>query len=111
MKMKKIIIGVSVSMLILTSFIVLFTMSVSATNGEIELKTQVEAQQKKCETYFDKMWKILKEKAGVTDQYKKAFEDIYPALIAGRYSGQSDGSLMKWVTESNPTFDASMYKD
>ncbi len=111
MNMKKIIIGVSVCLLLLITVITWFSMSVGATNGEIELRTQVEAQQKKCETYFDKMWKILKEKAGVTDQYKKAFQDIYPALIAGRYSGQSDGSLMKWVTESNPTFDASMYKD
>jgi len=56
------------------------------------------------------MWKILKQKAGVTDQYKNAFKEIYPKLIEGRYS-QGDGSLMKWVQESNPTFDASMYKD
>lgn len=65
---------------------------------------------KKCEAYFDKMWKILKQKAGVTDQYKQAFSEIYPKLIEGRYS-KGDGSLMKWITESNPQFDASMYKD
>jgi hypothetical protein len=56
------------------------------------------------------MWKILKQKAGVTDQYKQAFNEIYPKLIEGRYS-KGDGSLMKWITESNPQFDASMYKD
>lgn len=111
MNIKKIIIGLSITAVFVITAITFFSMSIHATNGEIELRTQVEAQQKKCETYFDKMWKILKEKAGVTDQYKKAFQEIYPSLIAGRYSGQNDGSLMKWVTESNPTFDASMYKD
>jgi len=89
----------------------LFLYDISIDNQEIELRTTIEAQQKKCETYFDKMWKILQEKAGVTDQYKDAFKEIYPKLMAGRYSGQSDGSLMKWVQESNPTFDVSLYKD
>ena len=32
--------------------------------------------------------------------------------MEGRYSGGSkDGSLMKWIQESNPSFDASLYKD
>ena len=44
----------------------------------------------------------------VTDQYKNAFKQIYPKLIEGRYA-QGDGSLMKWIQESNPTFDISLY--
>lgn len=90
--------------------IVIFSMNISIENTEIELREQTVAQNKKCEAYFDKMWKILKQKAGVTDQYKNAFKEIYPKLIEGRYS-QGDGSLMKWIQESNPTFDASIYKD
>ena len=31
--------------------------------------------------------------------------------MEGRYSGNGDGSLMKWVTEQNPNFDTSLYKD
>lgn len=92
------------------SIIVIFSMNISIENTEIDLRETTVAQNKRCEAYFDKMWKILKQKAGVTDQYKEAFKDIYPKLIEGRYS-QGDGSLMKWVQESNPTFDASMYKD
>lgn len=84
--------------------------NVSTDNQEVELRTQFEGQNKKCEAYFDKMWKILKQKAGVTDQYKESFKDIYTKLIEGRYS-QGDGTLMKWITESNPNFDASLYKD
>ncbi len=105
---KAIVIGVSV--FIGLFLIIIVSMNFSTQNTEIDLRTITLAQNKKCEAYFDKMWKILKQKAGVTDQYKQAFSEIYPKLIEGRYS-KGDGSLMKWVTESNPTFDASMYKD
>lgn len=107
--MKKLTIFATVFLIVIIG-LVWFGMSVSTTNTEIDLRTTVEAQNKKCEAYFDKMWKILQQKAGVAEQYKQAFQEIYPKLIEGRYS-QGDGSLMKWITESNPTFDASMYKD
>lgn len=88
--------------------IIVFFMNISVENTEIDLRARTEAQNKKCEAYFDKMWKILKQKAGVTDQYKEAFKEIYPKLIEGRYA-KGDGSLMKWIQESNPTFDVSLY--
>jgi len=91
--------------------IIVFFMNISIENTEIDLRARTEAQNKKCEAYFDKLWKILKQKAGVTDQYKEAFtKEIYPKLIEGRYAAKGDGSLMKWIQESNPTFDASLYK-
>ena len=62
------------------------------------------------EGVHDKMWKVLQQKAQVSNEYKNAFSEIYPNLIEGRYS-QGDGSLMKWITEANPTFDTSLYKD
>ena len=57
------------------------------------------------------MWKVIQQKAQVTTEYKDAFAKIYPEIISGRYSGDGDGSLMKWVTESNPNFDTSLYTD
>ena len=83
----------------------------STNNSEISLRNKIEAQQKVCETYYDKLWKVLQQKAQVTDQYKNAFKEIYPQLIAGRYANDGGGALMKWVQESNPTFDVSLYKD
>lgn len=104
------IIGLSVAILAVVFGIIVFGMSMSYSNQEIDLRATTLAQQEKCKAYFDKMWKILKEKAGVADQYKEAFKEIYPALMEGRYS-KGDGSLMKWITESNPQFDASLYKE
>jgi len=103
-------IGLSLGILVAITALIIFSMSISYSNKEIDLRTTTIAQQDKCKAYFDKMWKILKEKAGVADQYKEAFKEIYPKMIEGRYS-QGDGSLMKWITESNPSFDVSLYKD
>lgn len=77
-------------------------------NREIALRKEAEAQQGKIESVYDTMWKTLKQEAGVTDQYRKTFEEIYPKLIAGRYS-QEGGELMKFIQESNPDFDTRLY--
>ncbi len=84
--------------------------NIDTDNQEVSLSTAITAKKTDQEATFDKMWKVLSQKAQVADQYKDAFEKIYPQLIEGRYS-QGDGSLMKWITESNPTFDVSLYKD
>jgi hypothetical protein len=80
-------------------------------NGEIQIRKQVEAQQEKLHVVFDATWKIIQQKAEVADQYKDAFSKIYPALMAGRYGNARGGALLSFVTESNPNFDVTLYKD
>lgn len=87
-----------------------FMMYINAKNTQIQLVNRFDAEKKDLENVFDSMWKILKQQAGVTEQYKNAFREIYPAIIAGRYQGNGDGSLMKMVQESNPQFDTKMYE-
>lgn len=104
---KTIIIGVSA----LTLIIIVILIWVSANNKEIKLRSQITAQKEVCEAFYDKLWKVIAQKAQVTDQYKNAFKEIYPQLIEGRYGNEKGGTLMKWITESNPSFDVSLYKD
>lgn len=82
---------------------------VSLNNEEIEVRNLAINQQLNCESYFDKMFKVLKQQAGVTDQYKESFKEIYIGIMEGRYSGEKGDALMKWVHEANPQFDASLY--
>ena len=95
-------------LLVIASYILFWGIGVS--NQEVKLKLRGEAQQTICEAYFSNMWEILQTKAGVANEYKEGFAEIYIPLIEGRYS-QGDGTLMKWITESNPQFDPSLYKD
>ena len=104
------IILISVLALVLGIAIVVGGMYVNYNNREVNLRNLAEAQRGNIENVYDKMWKILQQKAQVSNEYKNAFSEIYPALIEGRYS-QGDGSLMKWVQEANPNFDTSLYKD
>lgn len=80
-------------------------------NGEVSLRNRVVAQQDVCRADFDTMWKVLAQKAQIAERYRDSFREIYPQLIAGRYGNERGGALMKWVQESNPQFDVSLYKD
>ena len=104
------IIGIVVAIVIAVFGLTTLTMYFTYNNKDPKLRAQAEAQRGKIESVHDKMWKVLQQKAQVSNEYKDAFSEIYPALIEGRYS-QGDGSLMKWITEANPNFDTSLYKD
>jgi hypothetical protein len=108
MKKEYVLIGFTSLVILLLLFGVFFWVSVN--NQEIKLRSKIEAQKEVCEAYYDKLWKVISQKAQVTEQYKEAFKDIYPQLIEGRYANDG-GSLMKWIVESNPDFDTSLYKD
>jgi hypothetical protein len=82
----------------------------SCVRNEVQLRNQISAQQDVNKASHDTMWKILKDKAGVTNEYKTAFADIYPKLMTGRYADRQK-LLMQFVKESNPKFDTSLYKD
>lgn len=90
--------------------IALVAMYFSYNNKEINLRKEAEAQLGKIESVHDKMWKVIKQKANVTEQYRDMFEKVYPDIIAGRYSGEG-ATAMKWIQEANPEIDASLYKD
>lgn len=109
MSEKLIKIGIGVLTLLIGIFIIV-GIAVTASNKEISLRSKIIGQKQVCEASYDKMWKIIQQEAEVSDQYKEAFKEIYPALIEGRYGNEKGGTLMKWITESNPTFDVSLYQ-
>ncbi len=90
--------------------VLLIGMYFSYNNKEIALRKESDAQKGKIESVHDTMWKIIKQKAQVSEKYKDAFEKIYPDLIRGRYANDQ-GSMMKWIQEQNPDFDTSLYRD
>ena len=52
----------------------------SYNNKEIALRKEAEAQRGKIKSVRDKVFKIIREKANVSTEYRKAFEKIYPDL-------------------------------
>lgn len=101
--------GISIIAVIVLA-VVLIAMYFIYNNKEINLRKQAEAQHKRVESVHDKMWKIIKQKANVTEQYREMFEKVYPEIIAGRYSGENS-MAMKWIQEANPVIDTALYRD
>ena len=102
----------STNLIILLCVVVLIiiwiAMYFSYNNKEIALRKESEAQRGKIETVRDRMFQIIREQANVSNEYREAFNEIYPKIIAGRYT--HGGELMKWIQEANPKFDPSLYQ-
>ena len=107
MKNMGLIIGISIIVLFVSIIVGMYFMY---NNREIALRKEAEAQEKKIETVYDKMWKVISQKAQVTSEYKDSFREIYKDIIAGRYENDGSG-LMKWITEANPNFDSGVFID
>lgn len=86
-----------------------FIMSIQYNNRDAMLRNSFVAKESDREVIYDETWKTIKQIAQVSDKYSKDFKEIYPELIAGRYGNARGGSLLSFITESNPTFDTSLY--
>lgn len=110
--LKKNVIALSIATIIGIALIWVIGSYISYNNKEVSIRTEAEAQVKKIEGVHDKMWKIISQKAQISQDYKESFDTIYTHIMSGRYqSNGTDGSLMKWITEANPQFDTALYKD
>lgn len=101
-----IIIAVIIGLFVVTGVSMYF----SYNNQEISLRNEATAQRGKIEGVHDKMWKTISQQAQISEQYAASFDSIYNHIMSERYSS-TDGSLMKWITEANPQFDSSLYKN
>lgn len=93
----------------ITAVVILVIYYISLCNNEVRLRNLVEAQQKICQANFDKMWKVIRQITHVSDQYIDTFKEVYPKMIAGRYTNDSK-ALGKFISEMNPDFDTSVMR-
>jgi len=76
-----------------------FFMRMHYRNAEVRLRNAVAAKQDVNRASYDTMWKILKQKAQIPDQYKEAFKEVHTEILKFGVEGRKGGSLMKFVTE------------
>lgn len=84
--------------------------AISYNNRAKTLKVMITAKQKNQGNVFDAMWKIISQKAELTDSYKDSFSKVLTDMVSSRYD-KGDGTLMKWVQEQNPTLPPALYLD
>ena len=100
-------IGIVSAIVVIALGIMVAVSAVGMSNSEVRLRNQATAQQDNIALVYDKTWKIIQQKAGVADEYKEQFGDVYTHIMSERYS-KGDGTLMKWIQEDNPTFDSAL---
>lgn len=108
---KSLIITLSVIGILVLCALSIWGVFYTANTKELKLRNLANAEIQKVEVIHDQMWKTISQEAKVTSEYKTSFDSIYIHIMEGRYSGDSkDGSLMKWIKESNPNFTSDLYK-
>ena len=105
--------GIIIGGIVLLLVIILVGMYWGYNNKEIALRKKATAQEENITAVHDKMWKTIQQSAGVAKEYASQFDSIYTHIMEGRYSGQgqADGSLMRWIQESNPAFTSELYSE
>lgn len=81
---------------------------ISYHNTWTDVNNSYEEQLETDKVIYDEVWKVIKQKAGVTEKYAEDFKDVYVSMMEARNYG---GEAFKWIQEQNPNFDQSMYKD
>lgn len=109
MKNQKLIIGLGAAAVVVFFAALFFGMYVNTTNTEIRLHEHYDAKKKDVTNVYDAVWKTISQTAQVSEDYRSSFDSIYTHIMSDRYS-KGDGSLMKWITESNPQFNTKLYE-
>jgi hypothetical protein len=94
---KNLIIGLSVGAVMFIFMLSVILWGFSVMNTEISLRVRYEAQNKKIETSFDKVWKTISQQYQIKGDYEQTFKEGLRALSSGR----EGGALFKSVSESN----------
>ena len=104
---KWIVIGIT-----LIFILIIILMGIGYKNQEVDLRNQAEAQQKANKVIYDKVWKVIQQKAQISDKYENAFKEIYNNLMTQRYQGDTKNNpLFKFITEQHPNLSTDLYKD
>ena len=81
----------------------------SANNREVSLRNAITAKQQANQATFDNMWKQIKSAAEVTDAQKNALKEIFVEHAQARSGGGSDKAIVKWLQESVPNVDTTVF--
>ena len=96
----KIYVGVGTAFVLF--LLTLFFVDMSYDNKHARLVADIEAQEKKIESNYDKMFKTIAQQAQVTQNYFSEFKAIYKGIMSGRYGDGGSKATWQWLKEANP---------
>lgn len=85
---------------------ILFMIRIGVNNTDASLRNKAKAQQTVNMATKDKVWRILKQQAGISQTAFDKFDSIYTKIFDARYKDQN--LLTKFVNENNPQLPTNM---
>ena len=87
-------------------FVVAWILSMRYNRQEKALRDESEAHRKILEGTYDHIWTNIKQRAGVPEEYRRSFNNIYPDLIDRSLDNEH---FIDWILDCNPEFDPREY--
>ena len=83
-----------------------WVLSIYYNKQEKALRDEAEAHRKILDGTYDRIWNNIKQRAGIREEYRRSFNDIYPDLLDQSINNEV---FVDWILECNPDFDPNEY--
>lgn len=83
-----------------------WVLSVRYNRQERTLRAESEAHRRILEGTYDRIWNNIKQRAGIKEEYRRSFNDIYPDILNQSIDNEK---LIAWIIECNINFDPNEY--
>lgn len=101
-----IIIVVLLALCLIPVGIAAWVLSVYYNKQEKKLRDEAEAHRKILDGTYDRIWSNIKQRAGIKEEHRRTFNDIYPDLLDQSINNEV---FVDWILECNPDFDPNEY--
>ena len=101
-----IIIVVLLVMFLIPVGIAAWILSVYYNKQEKLLRDEAEAHRKILDGTYDRIWNNIKQRTGISEEFRRSFNDIYPDLIDQSINNEA---FVDWIPDCNPDFDPNEY--
>ncbi len=107
---KGVIAALGVAAVVLLMGVILIGAVIGFYNTAVMTENGIKAQYGQNKNNYDNYFKKLRETAQVPEMYMEDMRKLWDGVMSGRYGKDGSKAVFQWITEHNPTVDASLYK-